>query len=140
MTPQQKIKWLIVNWVSFNENLPAPKYPCDTIDELYDQYDEQGMIIDAKEEIRNCGSGVDTHITPPQSRHYESQSVAHQLPDKSWVGWTYWYGGGKYGEPEAMSWINEAYDLDCTETEKVVVVQEFTKKINHNEIIYSSIR
>jgi len=58
-------------------------------------------------------------------RHYESKAVAMKMPDGSWIGWTYWYGGGKHGEPEAIDWMNEAYDVDCHEEEKVVVVQTF---------------
>lgn len=27
-----------------------------------------------------------------------------QAPDGTWVGWTYWYGGGKYAEPSAIPW------------------------------------
>ena len=51
------------------------------------------------------------------------------MPDGSWVGWTYWYGGGKYGEPEAIDWMDDAYDLACTEEEKVVTVRTFTKQV-----------
>jgi hypothetical protein len=35
--------------------------------------------------------------------------------------------GGKYGEPEAVEWIDDAYDLVCTEEEKVVTVRTFAK-------------
>ena len=62
------------------------------------------------------------------SRHYESKSVASKMLDGSWVGWTYWYGGGKHGEPEAIPWIEDAYDLDVTEEEKVVTVRTFKRK------------
>lgn len=38
------------------------------------------------------------------------------------------YGGGKHGEPEAIDWIEHAYNLDCIEEEKLVVVRTFSKK------------
>jgi hypothetical protein len=46
----------------------------------------------------------------------------------SWIGWTYFYGGGKYGEPESIDWMSEAYFLDVAEEEKMVVVRTFKKK------------
>lgn len=49
------------------------------------------------------------------------------MTDGSWVGWVYWYGGGKHGDPEDIEWMKDAYDLELTETEKLVVVQEFKK-------------
>ena len=49
------------------------------------------------------------------SRHYESEEVGAELRDGAWVGWTYWSGGGKHGEPEAIPWIENAYYLDVTE-------------------------
>ncbi len=71
---------------------------------------------------------VETSIPAPSSRHYESRSVAAKCLDGSWVGWTYWYGGGKHAEPDAIDWLEDAYDLDCVEEEKLVVIQTFTKK------------
>lgn len=68
----------------------------------------------------------ETNIDAPYSRHYESRSVARKLSDGNWVGWTYWYGGGKYGDPESIDWIEDAYDLNCVEETKTVVVKTFT--------------
>lgn len=71
---------------------------------------------------------METGLPAPSSRHYESEAVAYQYVDGSWVGWSYWYGGGKHGEPEAIDWMEDAYDVNCTEEEKVVVVRTFTAK------------
>lgn len=71
---------------------------------------------------------VETNIEAPWSRNYESKSVAAQMSDGSWVGWTYWYGGGKHANPEEIEWMGDAYDLECVEEEKLVVVRTFTKK------------
>jgi hypothetical protein len=62
------------------------------------------------------------------SRHYESHAVARKLHDGTWVGWTYWYGGGKHGDPESIEWMPQAYEVDCVEEEKLVTVCTFTKK------------
>lgn len=61
------------------------------------------------------------------SRHYEAYRVARRLDDGRWVGWIYWYGGGKHGEPESIEWMDDAVFLTCTEEEKVVVVRTFAE-------------
>ena len=68
---------------------------------------------------------METGLKCEWSRHYESKAVAMKFPDGSWVGWTYWYGGGKHGEPSSIEWMDDAYDVDCHEEEKMVVVQTF---------------
>ena len=69
------------------------------------------------------GSGVPTGLLAPHSRHYESKAVAAEMLDGSWVGWTYWYGGGKHGEPEAIPWMEDAYEV--TPWEETQVVRKF---------------
>jgi hypothetical protein len=123
MTPEQKIKWLILLKDAEWTEEPLPEVTAENIDELYDERDEDYRLQDAKSEVR--GSGTETGLPAPSSRHYESDAVAAQLPDGSWVGWTYWYGGGKHAEPEAIDWIDEAYDVDVTSEEKLVVVHTF---------------
>lgn len=104
---------------------PLQQITGENIDELYAALVVEGKHWDAKNEIRN--SGTETGLPCEFSRHYESEAVAAKMPDGSWVGWTYWYGGGKYSEPEAIDWMEEAYNLDCIEEEKLVVVRTFTK-------------
>jgi hypothetical protein len=122
MTPEQKLKWAIL--VATRED--APDVTAENVDELYDELVEEDMHWDAKNEIRS--GEVETKLPCEWSRHYEAKSVAAKMPDGSWVGWTYWYGGGKHGEPEAIDWMEDAYDLDCKEEKKVVVVQTFSKR------------
>lgn len=126
MTPEQKLKWAILAQTAEWEKSPAMEleYPCENVDELYAQLVEQDAHWDGKNEVR-C-SGIDTGLPCEYSRHYESKAVAMQMPDSSWVGWTYWYGGGKYGEPEGIDWMEHAYDVDCAEEEKVVTVRTFS--------------
>lgn len=127
MTPEQKLKWAVLaKDAEWDDKLP-PGYPCaDKVDELYDQLVESGLHWDAVAEVR--ASGIETKLKCPSSRHYgyESKAVARQMPDGSWVGWTYWYGGGKHGQPGAIEWMADAYDVECHEEQKLVTVQTFS--------------
>jgi len=127
MTPEQKIKHMILALVAEWSGEPLQGVTDDNIDQLYADCDEKW---DAINEIR--GGQVETGLESPYSRHYESKSVAAKAPDGSWVGWTYWYGGGKHGEPEAIDWIEYAYDLTCAEEEKTVTVRTFAKATGEN--------
>jgi len=123
MTPEQKIRHLILlKAIDLGDGGPFETITEDNVDELFEDLEES---CDARSEVRQ-GEFV-TDILPPYSRHYESKSVAAQLPDGSYVGWTYWYGGGKHGEPEAIDWIDEAYDLTVTEEQKLVTVRTWRR-------------
>lgn len=137
-TAPQYIKLEIILWGLTNAddygNEEAAKYPLedvlkmsgDEIDDLYDELDGIDSIIDGRSEIRGSYE-AETNLQSPYSRHYESKEVAAKMHDGTWVGWTYWYGGGKHGEPEAMDWIEDAYLLECKEEEMLVVRQTFEK-------------
>lgn len=124
MTPEQKIKHAaLVIAYSWRDD-PMPEITASNVDDLFEA-DDDGNIQDAVSEVR--GGQVKTGLPCDWSRHYESESVAYKTPDGSWVGWTHWYGGGKHGEPEAIDWMDSAYDLTVTEEEKVVTVRTFSK-------------
>jgi hypothetical protein len=126
MTPEQKVKQLILkcdhDWVK--KELPILTH--ENIDEFYSEYEEEYCLGDAISETRE--GDVETDIEPEDSRHYESKSVAAQALDGSWIGWTYSFGGGKHGYPQEIDWIDKAYDLDVTEKEEMVITRTFTKK------------
>ena len=124
MTPVQKIKWAILARHAELEGGSKPPYPFLGVGETFEKSNEDYGLQDAINEVR--GSGIETGIDAPYSRHYESKSVGMKMPDGSWVGWTYWYGGGKFGEPEEVNWIDDAYDLAVTEEQKMVTVRTFT--------------
>ncbi len=126
MKPEQKLKWAILARLALWGDRPALEYPCDNVDKLYDEIVEQGNHWDAMSEVR--GGETETNLKCEFSRHYESKAVAMKMPDNSWVGWTYWYGGGKHAEPEAIDWMEDAYDVTCVEEQKMVTVKTFTKK------------
>lgn len=97
----------------------------DLVDRAYEALQDADAHWDFESEFR-CGQ-VETGLPCEWSRHYESKAVSRKLSDGSWVGWTYWYGGGKHGEPEAINWMEDAYDVECREEEQLVVVRTFTK-------------
>lgn len=126
MTPEFKIKYCILAQYWEAESISpelSSSLTQDEVEELWDEHYEE--LYDFKYEFRE--GEIETNIPTEYSRHYESKSVAAQCPDGTWVGWTYWYGGGKHGQPEAIDWIEYAYNLDCIEEEKLVVVRKFSK-------------
>lgn len=117
----QEMEWLRL-WNSTN-NVD------DAIDGLYDELLDSAYGTDLTDDFRN--SGVETTLTCPYSRHYghyEVESVAAKLSDGVWVGWNFYYGGGKHGQPSGVEWLADAYYVDVTETEKLVAVREFKKR------------
>jgi hypothetical protein len=126
MKPEQKIKHLIIKKTYEWMKKEVPDITSENIDEFYEEMEEQDEHWDAMSEIRELG--IETKIPCENSRHYESKSVAAQALDGTWVGWTYWYGGGKHGGPEDIEWMDEAYDLDVKEKQRVTTHRTFTKK------------
>ncbi len=124
MSPEQKLKRAILERTAEWDGKPIePPVTDENIDELYDNLVEAQEHWDAMSEVR-C-SGIETGLPCQSSRHYESEAVAAKMSDGSWVGWTYWYGGGKHGEPEEIDWMEDAYDVECTEKEQMVLVRTF---------------
>jgi hypothetical protein len=129
LTAEQKVKMLIltraIDMGYFDYNLSDITE--ENQEEVWDLCVEQDGHYDAQSEVRQGDRG--TNIPCDYSRHYETKSVAAYCEwDNSWVGWTYYYGGGKHSEPEAIDWIEHAYDVDCVSEEKLVVVHTFSKK------------
>lgn len=124
LTAVQKLQYTILQREKeLAKELPLPtNLTSEQIDELWEDFsDDWG----AMSEVR--GEGMETGLDAPYSRHYESDAVAIECPDGSWVGFTYWYGGGKHGEPESIDWVEYAYDVNCKVEEKVMIVHTFTK-------------
>jgi hypothetical protein len=101
----------------------GPLETAEQVEAAYARLVEDEAHWDYESEFRE--GDVETNIPAPSSRHYESKSVAMQTAEGEWIGWTFWYGGGKHGEPGAIDWMSDAYHLNCTEEEKVVVVRTF---------------
>jgi hypothetical protein len=131
MTPEQILKAAILEqvaeWLNDQEDVEFPILgPFDTqekIDAAFDEIEEDGLddeVSEAESELRGSYTH-ETGIECQSSRHYESKAVARQFGDK-WVGWTYWYGGGKHGEPGSVEWMEHAYFVEAKEETQVVLV------------------
>jgi hypothetical protein len=137
MTPEQHLKAVILERAAacikdYEETdlvLEGPFNTQEKIDAAFEAIEENGLddyVSDAESELRGSYTH-ETGIECERSRHYESKSVAKKFGDK-WVGWTYWYGGGKHGEPSAVEWMAGAYFVDVKEETKVVLT--FSKTIS----------
>ena len=129
MTPKQMLMAIVVQRAidddfAFEEK-PA-SITAENVEELYDELRDDDAHWDYLSELRE--GEVETGLPCEWSRHYESTSVAAKAPNGQWIGWTYWYGGGKHGEPDAIDWMSDAYLLDVKEEEKLVVVRTFSKR------------
>lgn len=121
MTPEQRIKRHILTLaIQNNDDLNwEGEITAENVDEAWDTVlVASGDHWDFLDEFRS--DGEDSGLPAPWSRHYESKSKACQLIDGTWVGWTYWYGGGKHGEPGGIDWLSEAYDVDVKKEVKIV--------------------
>lgn len=133
MTPTQKIKKHLLLCLAKSDALQLPELATgDQVDLVYAQYG-----VSHGDELHDISSGVrvgqvQTSLQPyicntRLLRDYDADMVAAQMDDGSWVGWTYWHGGGRHGEPSAIPWMEDAIDLSCVETEKVIIERQFTK-------------
>lgn len=126
ITPEQAVKHIILGITARwnGEELP-PDMSGEQIEARYDELVAQDAHWDAWNEARE--GNYETGLPCDYSRHYESKAVATKAPNGQWVGWTYWYGGGKHGDPESIDWMEHSYFLDCAEETKTVIVRTFTK-------------
>ena len=119
MTATQKIKWALIHKAQDNGDVPSTALNGFTVEKLAEQIDhlydtllvQQDLQYDLENEFRSGEQETDIEPPHPFERglpYYEKQSVAAQMPDGSWVGWIYWYGGGKHSEPEAIDWMSDA--------------------------------
>jgi len=132
MTPVQKLKKHIIEtaigYAKSPEEFIEVEITAENVDSLFDGFQEDdhklsNAMSDAICTIRGCGE--ETSLTHEYSRHYESYAVAAEMSDGTWVGWTYWYGGGKHSDPDSIPWVNDAYEVKCETVMKPVKV--FTK-------------
>lgn len=106
MTPRQKIIKTIMLSNEETEHLTITE---KNIEELFTKY--RSILA---EDINNFHEGeIETQVTPEKDNRYKDEkSVASEMFDGSWVGWTYYCWGGKYIVGKPFEWMNNAYDLD----------------------------
>lgn len=124
LTAQQLVKYCILKTDAEWQEVDLPSdLSGGEVDLLFESH---VCLVDAINQTRE-GCGHDTKLPCESSRHYESESVCGQAPNGQWVGWTYWYGGGKHGCPEDIEWIEDAYLLDVKETQKTITERTFSR-------------
>ena len=136
-TPQDYIyKDILEMMLSDNEDIKLQEGVVLLIDNAKDIYNDpedyldgkyvEDAVYDATYEYRNMG--LECNLPPKHySRHYEVDFVVAEIADK-WVGWHYWYGGGKHGEPESIDWIEDAEFVDIESEEEVTVMKRVFKR------------
>jgi len=129
MTAEQAIKREILLTVFDWRNEKPPVITVENVDSIYEgeRKSDKGDLQDARNQFRS--SGQETNLKCEEfSRHFECEQVAVQLSSGEWVSFTYWSGGGKHGEPSSVSFMEDAFFVDCKEEQKVVTVRTFFKK------------
>ena len=128
LTPTQLIKKAILakSCQFFEDFKPINSLATgEEIDAAFQDANDKDVTQDATEEIRS--SGISTGLPAPYSRNYETEINAHLIDDQ-WVGFVYYFAGGKHSEPGAIPWMEDAFLLDCKEELITVTKRTFTKK------------
>ena len=106
-------------------------YPGLSEEEKKDEELVEDYISDIKQDHRS--GEFNTQIDTEYLRYYESRGVGIHLENFQGftgdIGWTYWYGGGKHGDPAAIEWVDHAYFIEL-EKEEVITVRTYRKKNN----------
>lgn len=126
LTPSQKCKYLVLaklfDWRA--AELPPFTSGADIDAHYQNEYENDGgQFQDARNETREGTEAPEITDTPP-SRHYEIDANVGKLPDGTFVGWWYWHGGGKTGEPEAYDWVGNAFAV--THISEVITTTKYT--------------
>jgi hypothetical protein len=138
MSAEQAIKTLILRDLKTNDVDGSDPFAWpetiseENADTVWDAVDDHERLADWLSEMlgefRGTGEAVQgLSFGDTYSRHYEAYRVVRQLDDGRWVGWIYWYGGGKHGDPGAIDWLPSAVLLSCKEEEKLVTIRTFTE-------------
>lgn len=98
----------------------------DAVADAWTRLSDEGLydLDEATQRVR--GGECPTDVPAPGSRHYATRSVAARMLDGTWVGWTFYHGGGRHGEPAQEPWMEAAYDLDVVEV--MMPVKVFTRR------------
>jgi hypothetical protein len=127
MTPEQKLKWAILALDARWAKRELASVTAENVDQLYDDLVANDGHWDTRNEVRCSGreTGLKRDVHYMIARHYDHEEVAAKMPDGFWVGWTYWHGGGKHGDPSAVEWMSEAYAVNHREEPRTILVDIF---------------
>jgi hypothetical protein len=121
MTPELRIRREMLQDAMDEER--TARVPLDEpgqVEAAWEAARDEDWVGDAESEFRE--GRVETGLECDSDRHYESRSVARRMRDGTWVGWTFWFGGGKHGQPGEVPWAEDAYLLEVTEEMRPVQV------------------
>lgn len=126
MKPAQKIKKTILLQAAENEDwIDLSPFDMETEDGVNQAFDKHySDLQDYRNEFRYGQEQTD--LESDYNRNYETKEVAAKMFDGSWIAWTYYFGGGRHGEPEEMDWISYSYEVEMIEK---TVVQKFFNKV-----------
>lgn len=123
LSHQEEIKKFILSEAKKDGVIDIGLITTTNLEELWDELADDDNIYDYLNDFR-C-SGDKTNLRAAFSRHYGCDFVAKELCPGCAVGWNYWYGGGKHGEPEAIEWLDSARFLNVkTEMREVKIYSE----------------
>lgn len=93
----------------------------------YSWIGDMDIVREVINEFRESGEEIDDKVE--QDRYYCYQDVSRKITglDDLYLGWTYYFGGGKYGEPEEVEWMEDCYLLKCKEVEETRIVKVYEK-------------
>lgn len=123
LTAKQTAQRLILaNWGNLQdiEELKGD-LTAEQVDSLWEAYQDECQ--DSKNEVRwegNEASNIRSRIHYSWDRNYDVEVRVINLPDGTGLAYNLVSGGGKFGEPEAYPWWNEAWFVKCTGTKTVV--------------------
>ena len=116
----------ILNQIYLNIKANEPSFPYNGGELTEEVREEFSDAISEETENFRC-SGEDTDFPNREfSRHYDCEEVATVLDNGIAVAWTYWFGGGKHGEPSAIDWMDGAYFVDFAQ--ETLIANVFKKK------------
>lgn len=104
MTPRQKLRATLLKKCNETAHLEVSE---ENVDDLF--YEHYELLRDTISEFR--WGEFSTDIKPDECDYYESRSVGAKMVNGDLVGWTFYYGGGKYAEPWRIEWMDEVYNL-----------------------------
>lgn len=134
LSPKQKIERTALKEVLEYEG--EQEYHAKLLDENFDISELTDKYRDGMQETL---SGIrdgefETGIDCESTRNYEVKGVASEMLDGSYVGWPYYFGGGKYANLDEIDWMSDAYDLEKKDEEKLVVVTTWSKVNERSEL------
>lgn len=102
----------------------------DKVIEFYEEVEYEkweDYIRDIVSDFRESGEEIDNKVE--QDRYYCYQDVAKKITGSEdlYLGWTYYFGGGKHAQPDQVEWMEDCYLLTCREVEETRIIKIYEK-------------